>query len=306
MIVEEKMDRRCFLKTAMIAGVTLTLPDVLLPFPGNLHAIEKTDLVVARGPSPARITKAAVDGLGGIRRFISRGDVVVVKPNIGWDRTPEFAATTNPEVVSTIVRLCYEAGAKKVKVFDHSVVDPRRCYKQSGIADAARAAGAAVSYIDDRKFREVKLSGHALKSWPIYTEVLEADKVINMPIAKTHGLSTLTLGMKNWMGVMGGSRGRIHQRIDGSLVDVAMLIKPVLIVLDAVRILTANGPQGGDLSDVKRLNTVVIGTDQVAVDAFGATLFGLKGSDIGHIVAGHRAGLGTMELQKLKIKKIAL
>ena len=300
------MDRRCFLKTAMITGVGLTLPDVLNPFSGNLQAIEKTDIVVVRGPSPARITRAAVDGLGGIRRFISRGDIVVVKPNIGWDRTPEFAANTNPEVVSTMVRLCYEAGAKKVKVFDHSVPDPRRCYKQSGIADAARAAGAAVSYIDDRKFREVKLSGHALKSWPIYTEVLEADKVINMPIAKTHGLSTLTLGMKNWMGIMGGSRGRIHQRIDGSLVDVAMLIKPTLIVLDAVRILTANGPQGGDISDVKRLNTVVAGTDQVAVDAFGATLFGLKGSDIGHIVAGHRAGLGTMELQKLKIKKIAL
>jgi len=301
-----RMDRRGFLKTAMITGASLTLPDVLNPFGGNLQAIEKTALVVARGPSPARITRAAVDGLGGIRKFVSRGDVVVVKPNIGWDRTPEFAATTNPEVVSTVVRLCYEAGAKKVKVFDHTVSDPRRCYKQSGIADAAGAAGAAVSYVDDRKFREMKLSGHALKSWPIYTEVIEADKVINMPIAKTHGLSTLTLGMKNWMGVMGGWRGRIHQRIDGSLVDVAMLIKPALIILDAVRILTANGPQGGDISDVKRLNTVVIGTDQVAVDAFGATLFALKGSDIGHIVAGHRAGLGTMDISRLKIKKISL
>ena len=307
MIVEENMiNRRHFLKTAMITGAGLSLPVVLNPFGGNLQAIEKTDLVVARGPSPEKITRAAVDGLGGIRRFISRGDVVVVKPNIGWDRTPEFAATTNPEVVSTIVRLCYEAGAKKVKVFDHTVSDPRRCYKQSGIADAAGAAGAAVSYVDDRKFREVKLGGHALKSWPIYTEVIEADKVINMPIAKTHGLSTLTLGMKNWMGVMGGWRGRIHQRIDGSLVDVAMLIKPALIILDAVRILTANGPQGGDLSDVKRLNTVVAGTDQVAVDAFGATLFGLKGSDIGHVVAGHRAGLGTMDISRLKIKKISL
>jgi len=301
-----RMNRRHFLKTAMITGVSLTLPDVLHPFGGNLQAAEKADLVVARGPSPERITKAAVDGLGGIRRFISRGDVVVVKPNVGWDRTPEYAATTNPEVVSTVVRLCYEAGAKRVKVFDHTVSDPRRCYKQSGISDAARAAGAEVSYIDDRKFREVKLNGHALKSWPIYTEVIQADKIINMPIAKTHGLSTLTLGMKNWMGVMGGWRGRIHQRIDGSLVDVAMLIKPALIVLDAVRILTANGPQGGDLSDVKRLNTVIAGTDQVAVDAFGATLFGLKGADIGHIALGHRAGLGTLDLSRSRIKRINL
>jgi uncharacterized protein (DUF362 family) len=300
------MDRRYFLKTAMIAGVGLTLPDILNPFPGDLYAVEKVDLVVARGASPAKITRAAVDGLGGIRRFISRGDVVVVKPNIGWDRTPEFAANTNPEVVSAIVKLCYEAGARKVKVFDHPVSDARRCYKQSGISDAAGAAGAEVSYVDSRKFREVKLAGNALKSWPIYSEVLEADKVINVPIAKTHGLSTLTLGMKNLMGVMGGWRGRIHQRIDGSLVDVALLIKPALIVLDAVRILTANGPQGGDLSDVKRLNTVIVGTDQVAVDAFGASLFGMKGSDIGFIMAGHRAGLGTMDLSRLKIKRVNL
>jgi uncharacterized protein (DUF362 family) len=217
---------------------------------------------------------------------------------------PEYAATTNPDVVSTVVRLCYEAGAKQVKVFDRTVVDPRRCYKQSGIADAASAVGGIVSFVDERKFREVKLPGIALKSWPFYTEVMEADKVINIPIAKTHGLSTLTLGMKNWMGIMGGSRGRIHQKMDGSLVDVAMFIKPTLVILDAVRILTANGPQGGSLSDVKQLNTVIAGTDQVAVDAYGATLFGLKGAALGYVIAGHKAGLGTMDLSKLKIKRV--
>jgi uncharacterized protein (DUF362 family) len=298
------MKRRDFLKAAIITGVTFTVPGVANPFLSTLEAAEKTDLVVARGLSPAKITKVAIDGLGGIRKFISRGDVVVVKPNIGWDRTPEYAATTNPEVVSTVVRLCYEAGAKQVKVFDRTVTDPRRCYKQSGIADAVSAVGGIVGYVDDRKFRDVKLPGFALKSWPLYTEIMEADKVINIPIAKTHGLSTLTLGMKNWMGVMGGSRGRIHQRIDGSLVDVAMSIKPALIILDAVRILTANGPQGGDISDVKQLNTVVAGTDQVAVDAFGATLFGLKGANLGYVVMGHKAGLGMMDLAKVKIKRI--
>ena len=300
------MDRRCFLKTAIMTGVGLTLPDSLNLFIHDLQAAERTDLVVARGPSPSKITRAAVEGFGGMRKFVSRGDVVVVKPNIGWDRTPEYAANTNPEIVSTIVQLCYEAGAKTVKVFDRPVVDARRCYKQSGIADAVTSAGGVLSYVDDRKFKDMKLSGHALKSWPIYTEVIEADKVINIPIAKVHSLSTLSLGMKNWMGVMGGSRGRIQQRINESLVDVALLIKPSLIVLDAVRILTANGPQGGDLSDVKRLNTVVIGMDQVAVDAFGATLFGLKGADIGYINAGHKAGLGQMNLNLLKIKKVNL
>ena len=298
------MKRRDFIKAAIATGVTLTFPGNASVILNSLEAAERVDIAVARGVSPAGITKAAIDGLGGIKRFISKGDIVVVKPNIGWDRMPEYAATTNPEVVSTVVRLCYEAGAKQVKVFDRTVVDPRRCYKQSGITDAASAVGGIVSFVDDRKFREVKLPGVALKSWPFYTEAMEADKVINIPIAKTHGLSTLTLGMKNWMGIMGGSRGRIHQKMDGSLVDVAMFMKPSLVILDAVRILTANGPQGGSLSDVKQLNTVIAGMDQVAVDAYGATLFGLKGADLGYVIAGHKAGLGTMDLAKLKIKRV--
>lgn len=283
--------------------MTFVIPDAVTPFISVLEAAEKIDLAVAHGLSPSRITKAAVDALGGIRKYISRGDIVVVKPNIGWDRMPEYAATTNPEVVSTVISLCYEAGAKTVKLFDRSVVDPRRCYKQSGIAAAASSAGGVVDYVDERKFRDTKLQGLVLKSWPVYTEIIEADKVINVPIAKQHGLTKLTLGMKNLMGIMGGQRGRIHQSIDGSLIDVAMVVKPTLIILDAVRVLTANGPQGGNLSDVKHLNTIVAGTDQVAVDAYGATLFGLKGTDIGYVVAGHKAGLGVMDLTKLKIKK---
>lgn len=300
------MKRRDFLKATLLAGTVLTIPGSVSLFGKAFAAAEKTDLAVAVGSSPAAITKAAIDTLGGIKAFITKGDVVVVKPNIGWDRLPEYAATTNPEVVKTVVALCYEAGAKQVKIFDHAVVDPRRCYKQSGIAAAAAAAGGIVSFIDERKFRDMKLPGVVLKSWPLYTEAIEADKFINIPIAKTHGLSTLTLGMKNLMGIMGGSRGRIHQRIDGSLVDMAMTVKPSLVIIDAVRILTANGPQGGDLSDVKQLNTIVAGKDQVAVDAYGATLFGLKGTDIGCVVAGHKAGLGIMDLTKLKIKKVTV
>lgn len=300
------MNRREFLKATIVTGAALAIPGSPNLLIRTLEAAEKTDIVVVQGLSPARITKAAIDGLGGIKAFISRGDVVVVKPNIGWDRLPEYAATTNPEVVSTVVSLCYAAGAKQVKIFDHSVVDPRRCYKQSGISAAASAVGGIVSYVDERKFREMKLPGVALKSWPIYTEAIEADKFINIPIAKTHGLSALTLGMKNLMGVMGSSRGRIHQRIDGSLVDLAMTVKPTLVVLDAVRILTANGPQGGNLADVRQLNTVVAGRDQVAVDAYGATLFGLKGTALGYVVAGHKAGLGVMDLTKLRVKRISI
>lgn len=300
------MNRRNFLKSAIITGAAISLPVGLDPILTALQAAERPDLAVARGTPPARITRAAIDGLGGMKRFVSRGDVVVVKPNIGWDRTPEYAANTNPEVVAAVVRLCFEAGAKKVKVFDHPVSDPRRTYKQSGIADAAAAAGAAVSFMDDRKFKDMRINGQVLKSWPLYTEIFEADKVINVPIAKTHGTSKLTLGMKNWMGVMGGSRGRIHQRIDESLVDLAMLVKPALTILDAVRILTDNGPQGGNLADVKQLNMVIAGTDAVAVDAFGATLFGMKPADLGCVRIGHQRRLGSMDLARMKVKKINL
>lgn len=300
------MHRRAFIKSAVLAGAALSLPTGFAPFVRRLEAAGPPDLVVVQGASAAGITRAAVDGLGGIRRFVSRGAVVVVKPNIGWDRTPEYAANTNPEVVATVVRLCYEAGAKTVKVFDHPVADARRTYKQSGIADAAAAAGASVRFVDERKFKDMQINGLALKSWPLYTEAIEADTIINLPIAKTHGISGLTLGMKNWMGVMGGWRGRIHQRIDESLVDVTRVVKPTLIILDAVRILTGNGPQGGSLADVRRLDTVAAGVDPVAVDAFGATLFGMKPAELGCVRVGHQARLGSMDLGRMNIKRIRL
>jgi uncharacterized protein (DUF362 family) len=262
------------------------------------------DLVVAHGASPEQIVKVAIGAMGGIKKFISRGDIVVIKPNIGWDRTPEQAGNTNPEVVAVVVKLCFEAGAKKVKVFDRPVNDPRRCYVQSGIAPAASALGAEVDYVDERKFKDMAINGAALKSWPLYSDVLDADKVINIPIAKHHSLAKLTMSMKNWMGVMGGSRRQIHQKLDESLVDLSMKIKPTLTILDAVRILTANGPQGGSLADVKKLDTVIVGIDPVAIDSYGATLFGMKGSDLGYVRIGDKLGLGKMNLSNLKIKKI--
>ncbi len=291
------------MKLTALAGVGLTLPtglDVL----AEAAEAARPDLAVAHGASPERIVKAALDAMGGIGKFISRGDVVVIKPNIGWDRTPEQAGNTNPEVVAAVVKLCFEAGAKKVRVFDRPVNDPRRCYVQSGIASAAGALGADVGYVDERKFRDMDIKGEALKSWPLYTEVFEADKVINIPIAKHHSLARLTLSMKNWMGVMGGQRRQIHQKLDESLVDLSMKIKPTLTILDAVRILTANGPQGGNLGDVKKLDTVVVGLDQVAIDSYGATLFGMKGSDLGYVRLGNKLGLGKMDLNRLKIKII--
>jgi uncharacterized protein (DUF362 family) len=298
------MKRRDFLKSAAITGAGLVIPSTFDVLIDACDATPRSELVVANGQSAAKITRAAIDALGGMKKFISKGDVVVVKPNIGWDRLPEHAATTNPDVVATIVRMCLEAGASKVKVFDRSVNDPRRCYIQSGIFQAAKNAGADVSYVDERRFRDKAINGLVLKSWPIYEEILSADKIINVPIAKHHSLSRLTLAMKNWMGIMGGSRGQIHQRIDESLVDLSRAVNPALTVLDAVRILTRNGPQGGNIADVKRMDTVIASTDQVAVDSFGATLFGMKGRELGYVAMGEKHGLGTMDLSKVRIKKV--
>jgi uncharacterized protein (DUF362 family) len=298
------MDRREFLKLAALTGAGLSVPGGLGVIAEAAERSTPPDLVAAHGASPGKIVKAALDAMGGIKKFITRGDVVVIKPNIGWDRTPEQAGCTNPDVVGAVVKLCFEAGAKKVKVFDRPVNDPRRCYVQSGIAPAASALGAETDFMDERKFKDMAINGEALKSWPLYVDIFEADKVINIPIAKHHGLAKLTMSMKNWMGVMGGSRRQIHQKLDESLADLSMKIKPTLTILDAVRILTANGPQGGSLADVKKLDTVIVGKDPVAVDSYGATLFGLKGSDLGYVRLGHERGLGRMDLEKLRIKKI--
>jgi uncharacterized protein (DUF362 family) len=298
-----RLTRREWLKLSLVgAGAALT------PWPwkaiASAAATSPADLVISKGPSPARITEAAVQALGGMKRFISRGEVVLVKPNIAWDRTPEQAATTNPEVVATLVRLCLEAGAKEVKVFDNPCEDPRRCYVSSGIMEAAKAAGAKVSYIDERRYRKMDIKGEALQTWEVYQEAMEVDKMINCPILKHHSLARLTMGMKNLMGLVGGDRSRLHWHLDQAIVDLAAFFKPTLVVLDAVRILTANGPQGGSLKYVKRLNTVAAGIDQVAIDAIGARLFGLPPGEMEHLRIASKRGLGRMDLAKLRIKEV--
>ena len=215
-----------------------------------------------------RLTRQAIEALGGMNRFVSKGHVVWVKPDIGWDRRPEQAATTNPDVVATLVEMSYQAGAKKVLVSDNPCNPARLCFPRSGIQQAAEKAGAEVIFLDERKFRKMSINGKVLKEWEVYQDIVEADRLINVPIAKNHNLCLATLGMKNLMGVIGGPRNRLHQDLGGTLVDLAAFLKPRLVVLDAIRVLTANGPVGGNLADVKRKDTVVAGVDQVAVDAW--------------------------------------
>jgi len=253
------------------------------------------------------LVEAAIEICGGISRFVSPGDVVWVKPNIGWDRRPEQAADTNPKVVATIVRLCLDAGAKKVRVTDHPCNEARRTFANSGIQEAAAAAGAEVFIMDPARFREVDLKGEAIQAWPVYAEVLDADKIINVAIAKHHSLTGLTLSMKNLMGLVGGDRNRMHQDIATSLADLTGYFRPSLSVIDAVRVLLRHGPVGGNLEDVQRLDTVIAGGDPVAVDSFAATLFGLSGADVAGVKEANARGLGEMSLEAVRVirKEIA-
>jgi uncharacterized protein (DUF362 family) len=220
---------------------------------------------------------------------------------MGWDRTPEQAANTNPLVMGALVKLAYEAGAKKVKVFDFTCNSARRCYKRSGIAEAVEAEDAEVSFIEERKFKKMKINGEKLKEWPIYKDAVEVDKIINVPIAKHHTLAGHTLAMKNLMGIIGGRRNLLHQKLDVNIVDLAAFFKPALTILDAIRVLTANGPQGGNLNDVKMVNTVAASVDQVAIDAFGATLFGKTAQNLPHIQNAFSRGLGEKDLKKVRL-----
>jgi uncharacterized protein (DUF362 family) len=263
------------------------------------------ELAVAQGDDPAALVRRAVDALGGMRRFVSRGDVVLVKPNMAWDRTPAQAANTNPAVVAAVVRLSLEAGARRVIVTDVSINEPHRCFERSGIAEAARAAGATVILPGERRFRDVHLHGEILGAWPVFQPFLEADKIVNVPAAKHHSLTGVSLGIKNWYGILGGERHRLHQRIHESLADLAAFMRPTLTILDAWRVLQRNGPSGGDLADVELRRTVVAGTDPVAVDAWAAqAYFGLDERTLRYLSLAAARGLGTPRFETLRIKSV--
>lgn len=299
-------DRRTFLKACALAGAAAETAAFGLDAPAApapLMSVAKYRSSPAAPDGVAeeakRLTRQAIDALGGMGRFVSKGDVVWVKPNIGWDRRPEQAATTNPDVVATIVEMCYQAGSRKVFVSDNPCNEAQRTFPRSGIQQAAEKAGAQSYFLDERKYKKMAINGRLIKEWEIYTEAVEANKFINVPIVKHHSLCKATLGMKNLMGIIGGPRSRFHQDIDKTLADLAAFIKPTLVVMDAVRVLTANGPVGGSLGDVRRADTIVAGVDQVAVDAFGATLLGHKPQEIGYIVEAAGRGMGKIDFASL-------
>ncbi len=312
--------RRQFLTHSAMAGGMLALgaPSLLAQ---EAAAAKPADMTIARwsGAKPAeadmkhiavKLTEQAIAGLGGLKRFVRGGDVVWVKANLGWDRKPQLAANSNPDVVATLVRLCLEAGAKVVKVGDNACNIPEKCYQASGIGPAVTAVGGRMVVVDHSRFRDMDLHGERLRMLPVYPEIIDCDLVINVPIVKHHCLSGLTLCMKNYMGVI-ENRNTLHQGLPTCLADLTHFMtkdrfkdRPTLCVVDAMRILTANGPVGGRLEDVAVKTTVAAGVDIVALDAFGAELLGRKPADVPSIVKGEKAGLGKMNYRSLNLREL--
>jgi uncharacterized protein (DUF362 family) len=267
-------------------------------------------LAVARGsePSPGALTRAALSAIGGIERFVKNGDDVILKPNICVDyRTYEYGATTNPEVVATLVELCLGAGARRVRIMDSPFGGgPESAYARSGIADAVAAAGGEMEIMNPAKFRETTIpEGKDITRWPVYHDILAADVLIDIPIAKHHSLARLSLAGKNLLGVV-QNRSKLHLNLGQRVADLVSLVRPSLTVVDAVRTLVSHGPTGGNLDDVRLTNTVIASHDIVAADAYAATLFDLSGTDVAYVRAAADMGLGTLDLSSIRIEEITV
>ena len=309
------MERRNFLKAALlgsIAGAIQLKPENI--FAGeSASAPEKNDLVAVMGGDPVTMYKKGITAMGGISRFVKKGQKVVVKPNIGWDKKPELAANTNPQLVAAIVKDCLAAGASEVIVFDHTCDEWQACYKNSGIEDAAKAAGAKIGYAHDEKYyKNVNLpDGVRLKSTKIHESIIDCDVWINVPVLKNHGGAKMTISMKNYMGIV-WDRGFWHSNdLQQCIADCATYSKkPVLNIVDAYRIMTQNGPKGKTAEDVVLAKALFLSTDIVAADTAALKFFNqfkeMKMEAVSHIGKAEKLNVGTTNLDSIKVERIKI
>jgi uncharacterized protein (DUF362 family) len=281
----------------------------LPPLPSFRVPVSAADvqLAMAHGTSAEVMVRAAVGELGGIRRFIRAGDVVLIKPNVAFDRAPILGATTSPDVVGAIVRLCREAGAGKVVVADNPINSAEGAFQKTGIRKAAEDAGAVVLYPRARDFRPLAIEGNVLRRWPVFHRAFEGvTRVIGVAPVKDHNLCGASLTMKNWYGLLGGGRNQLHQKIHEVIADLASMVQPTLVLLDGTRVLMSNGPTGGSPADVVAGNTIVAGVDQVAVDAYGVTLLGRDPAAVAYLRIAHDRGLGRQDWQALPRRELTV
>lgn len=297
------MKRRAAIKNGLAVSSSFFISSLL---PSRPQTTASPLVAQVRGESPYAITQRAVVELGGMGKIVSRGSIVMVKPNIGWNMPPHLAATTNPDVVRAVVDMAWNAGAKKVIVMDHTLNKAEDAYRSSGIAEAARKSGAEVRYTDDSRLTDYDFHGEYIRKWPVYKDFLEIDTFINVPILKHHGSAGLTAAMKNIYGILGGNRGKLHRDIGYSIADMARGFKSHLVVIDAYRILKNNGPRGGRISDVETPKTVLASTGIVEADALAAELFGLRWMELEFLQAAKEMGMGEVDGSKIFRKSISL
>jgi uncharacterized protein (DUF362 family) len=301
------MDRRTFIKRSIGASIALGAYTAGSGFENIfVQTPSPIDLVAVKGGEPDVMFDKGIEALGGMKTFVKKGTKVVVKPNIGWDVSPERAGNTNPKLVSRIVKHCYDAGAKEVYVLDHPCDEWKRCYTNSGIEKAAKDAGAkVVPAASESYFHDVTIpQGKSLKTAKEHEVILEADVFINVPILKNHSGSSLTVSMKNLMGNV-WDRGFWHRNdLHQCIADFATFRKPHLNIVDAYYVMQTNGPRGVSVEDVVTMKTQLISTDIVAADAAAAKLFGTKPEDIRHIRIAAEMNVGRIDLDKLNIKRI--
>ena len=262
-------------------------------------------IVVARGGNARAMIETAIRAMGGIEKFIFPGCKVLVKPNVGFDRPPVLGATTSPEVVAAVVELCTAAGAGEVVVSDNPINSPQASFARSRIAQAVEQAGGRVHYLTDRDFKDAAIGGLAIDHFPVAAGILgSVDRVIGVPTLKDHNLSGMSFAMKNWYGMLGEGRNRFHQDIHNVIADLALMIKPTLVIGDATRILTRHGPTGGSPADVKPGGTVIVSTDAVAVDALGIELLGRTAQQCRSILLAAERGIGSADPRALKYEEV--
>ena len=265
----------------------------------------RPEIVVAGGGTGAALVRAALDELGGMKQFVGKGDRVLLKPNVAFDRHPSLGATTSPEVVAEVVRCCLEAGAREVVVTDNPINAPEGCFRKSGIGDAVVAAGGRIAWPAPRAFGAAQLGGDVLGAWPTFRGPLDdADVLIGIPTAKVHNLCGASLAMKNWYGFLGEGRNRLHQDIHVAICDLARAFRPTLVILDGTRLLVRHGPTGGSPNDVRPGPGIAVSADAVAIDALGCEWLDLALDDVAYIPRAEQAGLGTADWRALRFKEV--
>ncbi len=296
------MKRREFIKQSIAVSAALSVPGLL-----QAGQEAKGSLVVqVNGESPYAITKKAIETLGGMSKFIAKQDIVMVKPNIGWNRTIEQAANTNPEVLKAVIESIFNAGAKKVIVMDNSCHKAADTYRRSGIEEMAKKMGAEVRFSDENRLKVHNFKGERLKRWPVFKDHLEVDKFINVPILKHHGSAGLTIGMKNLYGILGGNRGKLHRNMGVNISDLGYGFKTTLTIVDAFRVLKRNGPVGGRLSDVEMKKTVIASQNIMETDVVATHLFGANPEQFDFLTSALKKKMGNIDLAKINLKTLTI